>query len=184
MTCIVGLVRKGEVWMGADSAGVGGLSLERRSDRKVQIVAKTFVIGFTSSFRMGQLLTVGFQPPQPRVGEDLMHFMVNDFVDAVRNRLKAGGYAERDKEVERGGTFLVGYAGRLFKIEGDYQVGERIEGFNACGCGDDLALGSLYSTQGKDPRGRLMMALQAAEAFSAGVSGPFNVETLKAGATP
>ena len=35
MTCIVGLVEKGNVYIGGDSAGVGGYSLTVRADRKV-----------------------------------------------------------------------------------------------------------------------------------------------------
>jgi hypothetical protein len=35
MTCIVGLVDKGDVYIGGDSAGVAGLSLSIRADEKV-----------------------------------------------------------------------------------------------------------------------------------------------------
>lgn len=180
MTCIVGLIDKdGSILIGGDSAGVGGYSKEIRTDRKV-FVSGDFVMGFTTSFRMGQLLAFGFSPPKPRVDQDIMHYMVNDFVDCVRQRLKCGGYAETHNGAERGGTFLVGYAGRLFKVEGDYQVGERVQGFNACGCGSDLALGSLHSTAKLPARQRVTAALEAAEAFSAGVCAPFHIETLKA----
>jgi hypothetical protein len=37
-----------------------------------------------------------------------------------------GGYAEKDKEAEKGGCFLVGVGGRLFQIESDYQVAEAL----------------------------------------------------------
>ena len=35
MTCIVGLVHEGVVYIGGDSAGVGGMSLTVRADEKV-----------------------------------------------------------------------------------------------------------------------------------------------------
>jgi hypothetical protein len=35
MTCIVGLVEEGKIYLGAVSAGVGGWSLTLRKDRKV-----------------------------------------------------------------------------------------------------------------------------------------------------
>ena len=55
MTCIVGLIDGRRVWMGGDSAGVSGLDITVRADAKV-FRNGDFLIGFTSSFRMGQLL--------------------------------------------------------------------------------------------------------------------------------
>lgn len=53
MTCIVGYVTPArEVVMGADSAGVAGYDLRIRRDVKV-FHAGPFLIGYTSSFRMG-----------------------------------------------------------------------------------------------------------------------------------
>lgn len=173
MTCIVGLVENGRVYLGGDSAGVGGYSLVVRADRKV-FRNGPFIMGFTTSFRMGQLLKHHFVPPTHHKDVDTERFMVIDFVNAVRSCLKSGGYAEKNNEVETGGEFLVGYKGRLFKIQGDYQVGESVNLYDACGCGEDLALGSLFSTEGQQPIQRLRMALHAAERFSAGVRAPFH----------
>ena len=35
MTCIVGLKHKGDIYIGADSAGVGGLNIETRVDSQI-----------------------------------------------------------------------------------------------------------------------------------------------------
>jgi len=57
MTCIVGLIDKEskKIYMGGDSAGVANYSLSVRKDPKV-FKRYGFIFGFTSSFRMGQLL--------------------------------------------------------------------------------------------------------------------------------
>ena len=55
MTCIVGMLNKGKVIIGADSAGVSGLDVQIRKDPKVFITGE-FVIGCTTSFRMIELL--------------------------------------------------------------------------------------------------------------------------------
>lgn len=177
MTCIAGLVHEGKVYIGGDSAGVGGYSLTVRADRKV-FRNGDFIMGFTTSFRMGQLLAHALKPPKRYPDTDVYAFMVTSFIDSVRTCLKDGGYAEKEKDAERGGTFLVGYEGRLFAIHDDYQVGEAVDGYSAVGCGHHLALGSLYTTIDKDPKGRLKTALQAAEHFSAGVCGPFHIESI------
>jgi ATP-dependent protease HslVU (ClpYQ) peptidase subunit len=79
----------------------------------------------------------------------------------------------KEKDAEAGGTFLVGYAGRLFCVQGDFQVAERTDGFDACGCGESYALGAMACLPEMEPRARLTRALEMAAHFSAGVRGPF-----------
>jgi len=172
MTCIVGLVKKDKVIIGADSAGVAGLNITVRKDPKVFTV-KDFVIGCTSSFRMIQLLRFSFSPPL-RGGKEVYEYMCTDFINAVRDCFRSGGFMEKEKDAESGGCFLVGYQGRLFKIGSDYQVGESLNEYDAVGCGEEYAKGSLFSTQDTvlSARGRVSTALEAAEQFSGGVVGP------------
>lgn len=176
MTCIVGLISKGKVYIGGDSAAVGGLSISSRKDTKV-FKNGEFMFGFTSSFRMGQLLRFSFTAPDhpARMGDE--EFMMTRFVNAVRECLKAGGYARAVNGEEEGGTFIVGYRGKMYLIYSDYQVGIPSEEYAAVGCGQDLALGALFasSVSNLEPEARINLALGAAEAFSAGVRPPFNI---------
>ncbi|WEJ08540.1 hypothetical protein N0Q90_02395 (plasmid) [Sinorhizobium sp. M103] len=87
-----------------------------------------------------------FEPPERHAKTDVLAFMVTEFVNALRRCLQDGGFAQRHNEAEQGGTFLVGYAGRLFKITADYQVGELVESLEACGCGQEIALGALFAS--------------------------------------
>jgi hypothetical protein len=173
VTVIAGLVHNGRVHIAGDSAGVAGYSLTVRADAKVW-AAGPYAFGFTTSFRMGQLLRYAYQPPAPPEDHDLHRFMVTTWTDALRTCLKDGGWARKDSEQEQGGTFLVGVSGRLFIVGGDYQIGEPADGYAAVGCGEDLALGALHATTalGLKPRRRLAHALAAAEHHSAGVTGP------------
>ena len=177
MTCIVGLLDKGKVYIGGDSAGVAGYGLTVRADEKV-FINGDFVMGFTSSFRMGQLLRYSLKPPKYHPDIDLIEYMVTDFIEAIRKCLKDGGFAEKKDEKEKAGTFLVGFNGKLFKIDSDYQVGIPTQAFDACGCGEDIALGSMYSNSSLPPIDRITQALEAAEQFSAGVRRPFVVKQL------
>ena len=177
MTCIVGITKNGRVFIGADSAGVSGLDLRIRRDEKV-FKNGEFVFGCTTSFRMIQLLRYKLTVPKRYPNDDVMTFMATTFIDAVRSCLKDGGFAEKKNEAEIGGTFLVGHAGRLFKIESDYQVAEGTDGFDACGCGESYALAHLYATQQSDLDIPISLnkALECAAHFSAGVVGPFVFE--------
>lgn len=177
MTCVVGVKHGGRVWIGADSAGSNGYDITTRVDRKVFLVGD-FVISGTTSFRMLQLLQFAFTPPKRHKDDDVMRFMVVDFIGAVRECLKSGGFARKDNDVESGGEFLVGYAGRLFRICSDYQVGESAHEYEACGCGRDYAIGALHAIGSSLlPDERIRVALRAAEEHSCRVRGAFHIES-------
>jgi len=176
MTCIVGLIEGDSVYIGGDSAGVSGSDLRQRKDTKV-FRNGDFLIGFTTSFRMGQLLRFKFSPPKYFTEKDVYEYMITDFIESVMECFKNARYAKIENSVEYGGNFLVAFKNRLFSIEGDYQVGENVVPFNACGCGADYAIGSLYTSTGK-PKERILKALKTAQEFSAGVREPFIVEEI------
>jgi hypothetical protein len=172
VTAVVGLVHAGAIYLGADSAGVSGWNVQARLDPKV-FANGPFLVGFSTSFRMGQLLRWSFTPPERHADVEIERFMSTTFVDAVRACLKAGGYAKKENEVEAAGEFLVGYEGRLFGVDADYQVEETLSGYNVIGSGRDAALGALYASKGQDPDRRVRIALEAAAAHNIGVRPPF-----------
>lgn len=179
MTAIAAITDGNIIYMGGDSAGVAGISLSVRKDEKV-FINGPFIMGFTTSFRMGSLLKYSFTPPeQGRVG--IERYMNTIFIDAVRQCLKDGGFAKNHSGEESGGTFVVGYKGKLFEIHGDFQVAIPYDNFTAVGCGEDLCKGSLFSTKNTDMdlRQRVKIALQSAERFSGGVRGPFVIKKLE-----
>lgn len=173
MTCIVGLVDKGNVYIGGDSAGVSSLSISIRADEKV-FINGPFIMGFTTSFRMGQLLRYKFTPPKQTIDVDDMKYMVTEFIDSCRKCFVDNGFGTA--KGDDGGNFLVGYNGCLYNIDVDFQVGIPVNQFDAVGSGEDLALGAMFATKKiKKPEDRIKMALEAASAFNAGVAPPFRI---------
>lgn len=183
MTCIVGIESNGTVIIGGDSAGTSGFDVMMRSDPKV-FHNGPFLIGYTSSFRMGQLLRFRLSVPEQHADVDDFEFMATEFIDAVRHCFGEYGYRKAENEVQEGGTFLVGYRGKLYQVEGDFQVGIPLVGFAAVGCGESYALGSMatsaFALDNLTPRERVELALDTAVQFSAGVRGPFVIEELPA----
>jgi len=181
MTCIVGLVDKKRVWMGVDSLGVAGYSKTSREDMKLFKCAgvENAMISYTTSFRMGQLLMYGEFFEELEVLKDKINhkYMVTKFVPKIQKAFEDGGFGTIKSGEKVGGSFLVAFRGRLFRVESDYQVGVNSIGYAADGCGADLALGSLHATSSLKilPRERVLMALRAATEFSAGVAPPFHV---------
>ena len=181
MTCIIGILdkKKRTIFLGGDSAGVAGQGMTIVKKPKV-FMNREFIMGYTDSFRMGQVLEYGFIPPKHPKGMGVTRYMVTDFMDHLRICFKDAGYMKIDGEREQGGAFIVGYKGHLFGVESDLQVTESRKPFEACGSGSWQAEGALYATQDwKDPVKRIRMALRAAAEFIVSVRGPFTIKSLR-----
>jgi len=175
MTCIVALVDSGRVWIGGDSAGSSGWDLTLRRDPKV-FARDGMLFGFTTSFRMGQLLQYKLEVPDRPAKMPAMTFMCGPFIDAVRTTFQQGGWAKIESNREEAGQFIVAFDRHLFTVWGDYQVATSRDPFMAAGCGAPYTLGSLLTSPvGAHPRYRVRKALEVAAHCSAGVAGPFTI---------
>lgn len=176
MTCIAALKHGKDVYMIGDSASVGVSSLYSRITKYPKVFRNgEYVMGYTSSFRMGQLLQYKAHLPKPH--DNLHEFMCTDFIDTVRQTMKDNGFATiRDNE-ETIGDFLVAVKGEIFEIQGDMQIGAYAEPYAVVGCGREYALAVLHALQGSfmSPKKKLIKALEAAEHFSIGVRSPFTI---------
>lgn len=175
MTCIVAYKKDGVVYMGGDSAGVSGIDVRIRRDEKVFKNGQS-VFGFTSSFRMGNILRYQFTMPDhpEELSDDA--YMNTIFIDAIIKILHEHKYAREDSNTVRGGVFLVGYHGDIWLIDSDFQVGKVKDNYDSVGCGMYYALGCLYNCdKNDDPKKIVKDALKTAAYFSGGVSAPFNI---------
>lgn len=173
MTCIVGIETSNGVILGADS--MAGEATYWTAD--IAVEAKVFrvgayVIGFTTSFRMGEILRYHLALPSPPRAR-LHRHMVTVVVPAVRACFKEHGFATSKEGAEVGGDFLIATQGELYHVQSNYHVGRSPHGYDAAGCGAQSALGALSATHGKRPRDRLRAALVAAERHNMGVRGPW-----------
>jgi ATP-dependent protease HslVU (ClpYQ) peptidase subunit len=172
MTCIVGLVHDNKVIMGADSAAVAGGDIRQSGTAKL-FQKGPFLIGYTTSFRMGQILHYMIDFPETDKHDE--EYMVTKFIEAVRIKFKELGYSRIDSNEESGGSFLVGVAGKLYEIASDFQVQSFPDGMYAIGCGFAYAQGAMHAREYDNPETRIYAALRAAAYFSNGVCGPFTV---------
>lgn len=194
MTCVVSVLFGDEVYMGSDSAGItGNWDLRIREDKKVFQI-KDMIIGFTTSFRMGQLLQYSLNVPDyPYEGnteDEINKYMHCHFLEAVRELFKSKGYSKIENNSEEGGEFLIGYRNKLWIIHSDYQIARSYLKYQAIGCGAPYALGTLHMIRdGWDnenawlctPGDIIHRALYTAEQFCAGVRGPYYILKLIGG---
>lgn len=178
MTCIVGAAVNGSVFIGGDSCAASYDDYFLVKNTKV-FRTGDFLIGYTSSFRMGQILEHHLSVRPIGEGEADQAYMVRGFIEAVRDCLKQYGYTKIENNQEEIGTFLVGFRGALYRAAGDLQILRPESGIAACGCGAAYALGAMAARPDYPPVARITMALHVAASFSLGVRGPFCIEELK-----
>jgi len=179
MTCIVGYVDKSEdcVYIGADSLGSSSFSGIVRKDPKFFHYTKDIIVGFTSSYRMGQVIMYAenlFSDININNKEFFTHKnMVTKFIP---NLVKL--YKDIDDTIDKKGTFLIATFDKLWKIYDDFQVEETVQDFNSCGSGEDFAFGSLYTSEKNEELSitdKIILSLESAENYAKGVQRPFHI---------
>jgi len=177
MTCIIGLEHDSKIYLGADSASSeGGRVRENRLPKVFERDA--FLIGYTTSFRMGQILWQYLDVRAQGENETDNAYIICGFVEAARECFKEHGYATVENGHEEGGQFLVGHKGKLYQIGSGYGVTRVADGFNAVGCGSSYALAAMKALNLVSPITRIRRSLEIAAHFSAGVKRPFLVLQL------
>lgn len=169
MTCIVGMIRGSNVYLGCDSAASCTSQIGTIKNISEKLFVKkisdrfNIVYGYTSSFRMGQILRYGFKEPEiPKeilelknyctTDEKLLdNYLVNEYVDALRTCFKDKGFLEIEGNQEGAGNFLIGitdskkmFKPRLYAMQKEFSLLDYTDDYTACGSGDYFALGALY----------------------------------------
>lgn len=190
MTCIVGIRTAKGCLLGGDTLAANGWTGMNRSDPKVFNLCPHIAIGYTSSFRMGQILRyhVSVDPPLTELRQDdAFEWAVKTLIPAARHAFKDQGWSMTDAGgAELGGFFLLAVRDRLLQIQNDFQVSEPVAAFDACGSGEVVALGALAALLPKEGLPQKVaaekaatQALEIAERFTPTVRGPFTMVWTK-----
>lgn len=182
MTCIVGGFNRNTLtaWIGGDSAGADSSYLSVRSDQKV-FKKGQMLIGFTTSFRMGQLVRYALKVPTHPKGMGVEEYLATKFVDAARKCFEDGGYLHTKDGREWGGTFVVVYRGVAAEIHGDFQVAIPESGLAVVGSGSESARGALMALRAAGEEicsNSITLSLQISERNTSSVRGPFTVLSM------
>lgn len=178
MTCIAAIIdHKGVGHIACDSLGSNPRTKSVYATPKIFTVGD-MLLGFTSSYRMGQILQYRLTLPVAVVDQDLDTWMHIDFVDAVRICLRDNGFLKIENNEELGGTFLIVVAGRIFTMQDDLSLLESLDNFEACGSGEDHARATMNAAVNhgiKNPRRILTEAIEAATKYVPSVGGEIHI---------
>lgn len=182
MTCIAACYKDNQLVMGGDSAGVDSSSWAQTIIAESKVFKKkNMLFGYTSSFRMGQIIQYCLNIPEHPENMDTMEYLVCRFIESYRITLKNNGFLNRNNGIDETGSFLLGYKNRIFNIQNQFQIIEDSSGIMAVGCAADQAIGAmeaLFPLPNKTATEIVQEALSIAEYRNIGVSSPFNIITL------
>jgi len=187
VTVILGIGDGSTVTMGADSIAISPdtLAVTIRREPKIFHLGPHLLIGYSGSFAIGDAIRFGPAPPPPEAGDaaavlvDPEAYIHEVVIPHIRAVVEESSVSEGSFD---GHQMLIGFAGRVFLVESLSQAGSSLDGVEACGAGDQLAIGAALALRdsGLTDEGRVLAALAVAEERSAGVRGPFRVVSLAA----
>jgi hypothetical protein len=170
VTAIVGLVSRGRVWLGGDSAlsDDGGVFLTR--DPKVFQRSDGVVAAFCGTLRYGQLLALTVLPKR---GPNLDLWVRQDVTKALRQAARDMGFELGQATDQDDSEGLLGVDGELYSLSPGAIAWRPSLPYCALGSGGPWAAGNMHRSTGR-PRERITKALEAAALHSAGVRAPWS----------
>lgn len=173
MTCVVGYKYDGKVWLAGDQRGGSIYFCEDHKSLSKVFEVKDFIIGYTDSFRMGQILQYSWSPPVKQEGQDDDSYIYRDIVNSLSAVFDSCEFGSKEGVEKRAGKFLLGWKGRLFTVQSNLSILEH-DDFTACGCGENFARGAMHVMSTlteiwKQPEDFLENAILAAARYSPGV---------------
>jgi len=172
MSCVVGLLQNGKLYMGSD-----GIATTEDGEKRPVICIKVFtnkkyLLGYSGSVRHGQLVGPRhFDPPTN----------VLDFPDEIREIFEEKGaiLSTETGQQMHACNFLIGHEGRLYELLIDFQMNEVFGSFTSIGSGAPYAMGSLFATQKwNSPEKRIKNALDAACEYDRSCGEPYTIEIM------
>lgn len=182
MTCIVGLVDRGKVWIGGDTGASMLDGSQRQSWKNSKVFIKeNFLFGYAGDFRFGQLLEYAFEPPPKVENQTDLRYLVTTFTDSLITTLQNSKFLLEDKNsLPESNGFLLGYNGVLYEFQEDFAWGIPSSNYSALGSGSPYALGVLHALYGSNQGAKTIItkALTASSVFCGSVLEPFIIESI------
>lgn len=187
MTCVAAIVdNERKIHFGSDSLASDMHAKTVLTDAKIFHLGE-MIVGFAGSFRSAQILQYQMPLPERAEGQSDMDFLVNSFVSLARVILYENGLAQPQighSVIE--GEFILGYRGKIYRMQSDFSIIHACDDFIAIGDGGESAAAVLHATKLLDlpPIDRLEMALDATEYQIKSVQRPFHFVSVDEAGAP
>ena len=180
MTCIVALKHEGKIYMGSDSQISCG---RQKLIGECKVFKKgTMLIGSAGYSRFQKILRYNFNIPEHNESLSDIEYLNSVFIDSLRELCDKKQYLRIiESKSEISDTTLIGYNGKIYKMALDFDVSTYDIPYFAIGSGEDIALGSMFSTINITelaPENKIKLAIGAACYFNDGCGGDIRVLSL------
>lgn len=189
MTCIVGIVEDNVTYLGCDSYVGDGSTYQLLPAtehklfsiplKRIGAPADSILFGFAGNIRSCQIIKHNLVAPVLDIDayNSPIKYIINELIPSIKGIHHAHGDMRTTEGREHSDSaFIVGLDHTLYKIYMDYGVIPVDATYTAIGSGCNHAMGSLQSTEGKLPRERITLALDAAASHTNFVRAPFYIE--------
>ena len=189
MSVVVAIKENGKVYIGADSQVTRGgtrTTLKNENNYKIWrvigaphcLMAQVGTLRDANVVRLMPNLVTDYNIYREHIGFD---FVVKKVVpDIVEELTKYGFLKEGEKTDVLDSCFLFAFEDQLWSIGQDKSVIE-IEDYVAIGSGSDQAIGSLLSTEGQNPKERIVKAIKSSAACDIYVDYPIILTDTETG---
>lgn len=173
MTCIIGLVHDGRVYMGGDSQRSRGSVIETAPTPKV-VRFGDMLIGSCGLALALNLIQHRLEVPKlAQIGESGEGYLFREVATPLRRLAKDHDLDFSDCEL------LIGFDQRIFRVGTDFSVLWNGEGLASIGAGERWAIGAMLALEGTVPaEDRIRRSLEIAGRCCDGVAGPYYVMSI------
>jgi ATP-dependent protease HslVU (ClpYQ) peptidase subunit len=175
MTCIVGLVENGKVYIGGDSL-ITQKSYSQSIKKQKVFIKDNILFGCSGIAKSVQHFRFKFKIPDQKSTENDLKYLCFTFIEELSKSFCGAGINPDDYP-----CILVGFNGHLYKIGEDLVVTESCDNFNSCGCGSTLAVAAMKALNDHTkltPKLKIQETLKVAAHFNKSVQKPFDILSI------
>ena len=185
MTCIIGYIdrKNKKTYIGADNQVSVGLSKFNlpKNDKIFKPKDTNIIVADSGDVRASQIIRNFVHFPtdielQANNEEFNEKYIVTKLIPNIQNALKNNEWKDKG---ERSNTWmLIAYKDKLWKIYSNYGILEVQDDFDSFGCGEQLALGSLYALKYNEELSieeKIHKSLQCSAYYSDGIDKPYYI---------
>ncbi|EON7637319.1 hypothetical protein ABV23_RS02340 [Escherichia coli] len=135
MTCIIAYTDGNTSFIAGDKLGSNGFTKAIQTEPKVfekefikidesglNRTKEVMAMGYTSSFRMGQLLTYKLDLPEQQSNQTFSQYLVLEVIPRIRTLFKEEWGARDTTQDVGGGQFIILHNHTIYEVQGDFSV--------------------------------------------------------------
>lgn len=158
MTCIIAYTDGKQSFIAGDKLGSNGFTKSIQTEPKVfekefikidetglNRTKEVMAMGYTSSFRMGQLLTYNLELPEQKGNQSFSQYLVLEVIPRIRSLFKEEWGARDTSQDVGGGQFIILHNHTIYEVQGDFSVLQPKTQITAVGSGTYHAIAAMQA---------------------------------------